>query len=117
MQRTIGKALDVMTAAEVLKVASITQSYMDLFGYKLVCREDDVRVDVDRVVPGLFSLEAAAWPPASLEKKASSPSTSETAVGINNFFTVRSNDDKFGRKITDLRKAFTQNDTKPFQVS
>lgn len=106
-----------MTAAEVLKVASITHSYMDLFGYKLECREDDVRVDIDRVVPGLFSLDVAAWPTTSLQKASNPSSVSDTAVWINDYFTVRSKDDKFGRKITDLRKAFTQNDTKPFQVS
>lgn len=36
------------------------------------------------------------------------------SVYINDYFTIRPPDDKYGRGITDIRKGLTKNDTQPF---
>jgi hypothetical protein len=46
-----------------------------------------------------------------------SPSSFADPVYINDTFSIRSDEDKFGRKITDTRKLYTDNDTKPFSIS
>ena len=53
----------------------------------------------------------------SLGYKSQTCIETEKMMTINDSLCIRSDEDKFGRRITNLRKSLTTNDTEPFAVN
>eukprot|EP01039_Chlorochromonas_danica_P003772 gene3773-4122_t len=113
--RKIGKALQVMCLDDALTVAKITQPFMDLFGYTLTSKDDQLSERVAYPASASLELKSVLLPTPSL------PTTVENVTSgvivLNGMKEIRFESDPFGRKISELRKKMTKNDTQPFEVS
>lgn len=115
VQKTIGKALKAMSVSDALAIASQTRQYMEYFGYMLASTPaENGSTDLQGSAAQALSLEVL---PLSALLNTPAQKQALGTILVNSEEPVRPMDDKFGRKITDLRKSLTVGDTKPFPVS
>lgn len=111
----IGKALSIMKQDEIDVISNNTASHMSYFGYKL-------NESQGRPTLSLSTFDGCSSNYSSLAKTASSPQgigsyyntqlemPSTGLIKINDGIEIRTEEDRFGRKMTALRKSLTNDD-------
>jgi hypothetical protein len=122
-QRMVGKSLlHALSVAQAEKIRDRTLPLLQFFGYELSensqcvdsANEDpendrastkySVRVHSHRIREEAFKFQDIEG-------------ASQNSLTINDAAEIRSESDNFGRKITDIRRLFTVNDTSPFETN
>eukprot|EP01033_Poteriospumella_lacustris_P008450 gene8450-6109_t len=110
----IGKALtNVLTKEQAETIRELTSAVCNLFGYELtpVSQEGNATTEATNVASHYYSLQLS---PVRIPTPMLPPSDSGSTISINQSMEIRDDSDPYGRKITDLRRVYTKNDTEPF---
>ena len=130
--KVLGKSLQVMPKKSIEAIWPSLENYSTAFGYTLQQTMDQSEANtmteqhlnmVQENIPSppsvdhtyilnIQSLDMSSID--SLRRQTSSRVGEESHVTINNHISIRDKDDIFGRKITELRRKFTDNDKSPF---
>lgn len=98
----IGKGLKILSTSQIDTVKECTQPLLSKFGYN--------------VNPAGISLSGMQVDRDYANMGTRSGIQQTDGISVNESFTIRDADDRFGRDITCLRKQFTVNDTIPFEL-
>ena len=141
-QGGVGKGLRLLNIALMREIEAHAGHIMKVFGYRI---SEDVHGGNSGASQRHLEVAAAPLTPATVLAAfatarrtpldgctwfSNSPTTPPTdsptcdmigvgqgRVVINETFSIRAPDDPFGRRMTDLRRSFTKNDTEPFEIA
>jgi len=113
----IGKSFRLLTDEQVSNIESKCSHLLRLFGYKVLKNVNNDNTN-SRIYSGvkLTPLNTDDIHNISYSRLPIS-SVFEEKVIINDNYSIRGEDDQFGRKMTPLRKSLTNDDTEPFPTN
>lgn len=123
-KRKLGKAFETLTAEDVQIISHIVHDTAMLFGYQVnfsdTAGSSNIQRDTEADSHTAVDLCSLSVEPMIVStSQESTPGTDDGGgrfVVVNDQTSVRSADDRFGRKITELRQSLTQNDSRPFET-
>eukprot|EP01034_Spumella_vulgaris_P022862 gene22862-29039_t len=126
-KKKVGKALQVMSVEDVFAVVRSTNQLLKDFGYDLAASSDQSESQYSLQLTPMTDSNGGAVYSRRLDASsspfvtqsggvASKFDATEGVMKINESFSVRHIDDKFGRLFTETRREITANDSKPFET-
>ena len=117
-QGKVGKSLFRYSKAQIKAITSVAEDLIKALGYEMCCSED---MEPTHIVLRPMQLECSSLCKGyrfcnNEDKIVEINRLKAECLEVNSHGALRDDNDRFGRKITDLRKSLTNNDKDPFEV-
>eukprot|EP01038_Epipyxis_sp_PR26KG_P007558 gene7558-10299_t len=114
-QGKIGKSLSIMNEKDIAVIQQHCHGLMSMFGYQLISNQGNMSNSLEVLNSEIMFENMKQFINSNVEEI--HQNKSKKIQSINDAYSVRNVNDKFGRKMTDLRRSLTDLDKNPFETA